>query len=442
MNRADTWVNKLYMYDSYNYHLYLPASIIYKDLTQLSFHESINKTYKPTGDDKWFCINQLYNGNRVNKYPVGVALHELPFFVAAHIICKTTAHPQDGYSLPYQWGGIVSNIFWVVVGLFILRKLLKQYFNERTTTITLLAIAFGTNLYYFSVFSIAMPHTYAFVHVAWVLYLTDKLYKTRKSKYIYLVSIPFACLALIRPSDLLVIIMPLLWGVHSLKSFKQRLQFLSSKFAPIITSFVVFMLLLLPQLLYWHATAGSWFYDAYINEGFIWSEPKIIEGLFGFRIGWYIYTPIAIIATWGLFIMKKSLKQNQLAFFLFISLNIYVIFSWWNWWYGGGFGARALIDALPVMSLPLAAAIEYVEDNWKPMFSYGLSTVILLLIGLNMFQSYQAINRVLHWDHTTKDYYLKVFLKTETKPEYEQYLLDDKIYYEDMLYRHGKVSSK
>src|SRR5690606_31154807 len=152
-NTVRKWNGWVFTYDKSGYHLHLPAAIIYKDITKLEFYTYIDDVYKPSGSERNYCINQLHNGNRINRYNIGVALHELPCFLAAHFINTTfLGYAADGYSKPYQWGTLLSNLFWVALGLFALRKFLLRHFNDTVTALTLLAIAFGTNLYYYVAF--------------------------------------------------------------------------------------------------------------------------------------------------------------------------------------------------------------------------------------------------------------------------------------------------
>ena len=70
----------MFKWDKSGYHLYLPAFFIHKDIRELKFYKYIDEAYMPTGDLKEYELNPLPNGNKANKYSIGVAVHELPFF--------------------------------------------------------------------------------------------------------------------------------------------------------------------------------------------------------------------------------------------------------------------------------------------------------------------------------------------------------------------------
>lgn len=435
LNTSAERVNKVFQWDKSGYHLYLPAAFIYQDVQRFDFYPYIDSLYQPAGAYKNYELHGLPNGNRINKYTVGVAIHELPFFLCVHFINNSIMHyPADGYSLPYQWAAVISTLFYVVIGLSLLRKFLLFHFSDTVTTITLTLIALGTNLYHYIVFSPGMAHTYAFFHFAGIMLFTHLLYSTGQKKYMYLLALILGLATITRSTNLLVVIIPLLWGVYNKATFYQRLSFFKKNIVPIIISAAIFIITLMPQLLYWKYVTGQWLFNSYNNEGFIWSEPRVTEGLFGFRKGWFIYTPLALFAVYGIYSMQTRLKEYVPAIVVFTAINIYVIFSWWNWWYGGGFGCRPLIETLAILSFPMAAFIHKLQNMATP-----LKTITLMLltafIPLNMFQSYQQWKGVIHWDKMSSTYYFRVFLKSKATEEDKKYLMTEEEFFREYNHR-------
>lgn len=425
-NTSKDWAWWVFKWDKSGYHLYLPSFFIYKDITKLDFYKYIDEAYMPTGDLKEYALNPLANGNKANKYSVGVAVHEAPFFVAAHYVNKyIVKYPPDGYSVPYQWGAFISNLCWVIAGLVVLRQFLRRQFNDKVTAITLLAVAFGTNLYHYVVFSPGMAHGYLFFDFAMVVYCTERLYSTGHRKYFYLLGLALGLVAITRVSDLVVILIPILWGLSNTPAVKQRLNFLKDNVLHIIGAGLVFLLVVMIQVAYWKYVTNEWIYDGYINEGFVWADPAIWQGLFSFRKGWFIYTPLAVFMIWGMYSMRRRFRQHIPAIAIFMVVNIYVIFSWWNWWYGGSFGARSLVESFAVLSLPFAAFTEQLILSGRRLLQMTAGVLLSLLIALNMFQSYQAYKNIIHWDGMTRTYYFRIFLKTKVTDEDRQYLMTD-----------------
>ncbi len=442
-NTSKKWEWWVFKWDKSGYHLYLPAFFIYKDIAKLEFYKYIDDAYMPTGDLREYELNPLPNGNKVNKYSIGVAVHEAPFFVAAHYVNKyIIKYPPDGYSVPYQWGAIISNLCWVIAGLFILRRFLRRHYSDTITAITLLGIAFGTNLYYYTVFSPGMAHSYLFFDFALVLYATHMLYSTHKSKYYYLLGLALGLVCITRVSDMVILLIPVLWGVSNANVLLNRLKQWVQDSRHIIGALFVFFCVVTIQLAYWKHVTGSWIYDGYTDEGFVWSSPAIIKGLFSFRKGWFVYTPLALFMVLGIFSMRKRHSQYIPAIVIYLLVNLYIVFSWWNWWYGGGFGARALAEALVIMSFPLAALTEQLIIGKRKLLIAASGTLLALLIALNMFQSYQAYKNIIHWDSMTRGYYFRVFLKTNVSEEDTKYLMPEGEKYDENKQRQDNISSK
>jgi fumarate reductase subunit D len=219
-----------------------------------------------------------------------------------------------------------------------------------------------------------------------------------------------------RPTNILIVIALLFWGLKDTQDLKNRFQFIGNNFLKIILSICCFILVLFIQLSYWKYVTGHWIYFSYKDEGFNFLDSEIWKGLFSYRKGWFVYTPIAFFGILGFIFSYKKYKIMSSGLLLFFCLNIYVIFSWDQWYYGGGFGCRPLIDALPVLAFPLAALTAYLFQR-KRVIKIFTGTIIFLLIALNLWQTYQYSFGTIPWDHNNREYYWRVFLKQNATAE-------------------------
>ena len=414
----------IYYGDIAGYYIYLPAIFIYNDL-QISF---------PTGIDNGGFIRPQPNGRILLKYPLGVAVLEAPFFFMAHAYCLLDHHyPADGFSKPYQIAGIVSTVFWAAMGLLFLRKLLKRHFDENAVSLTLLTIAFGTVLFYYTAYGPGMSHPFSFFLFSCILYLTDSWYRNLKPRHLYLIAFLLGLVFVTRPVNLLIITALLLWKVHSKQSLHQRGLLLKKEYKQILVAALFFAVAPALQFAYWKHVTGHFLADSYPNEFFDFSSPKILEGLFGFRKGWFIYTPVAFIGMLGFYHLWKKHRGLVAPLIITLAIAVYVVFSWKNWWYGGGFGSRPMLEYMSLVAIPLAALSEAVFRAGKRLISYTCTALVLCFIALNMFQSYQFSQGVIHHDRMTRQYYFKVWGKTKIDPAaYEQYLMDEHEYWKEM----------
>ena len=92
---------------------------------------------------------------------------------------------------------------------------------------------------------------------------------------------------------------------------------------------------------------------------------------------------------------------------IYLGINIYVVSSWISWWYGGSFGMRALIEASVPLSVPMALVFQKISE--KLVWSHITVVVFSFLIGLNIFQTYQYDNGIIHYQSMTRKAYWAVF---------------------------------
>jgi hypothetical protein len=70
-----------------------------------------------------------------------------------------------------------------------------------------------------------------------------------------------------------------------------------------------------------------------------------------------------VFAIFGLFFLPENIKKLKWSILIFTIINIYVVFSWWCWWYGGTYGQRVMIESYALLIIPLAAFVKWVMDN-------------------------------------------------------------------------------
>jgi hypothetical protein len=202
---------------------------------------------------------------------------------------------------------------------------------------------------------------------------------------------------------------------------KDRIKLLKSQSIKILTIVIIAFLLISLQFIYWKFSAGKWIYNSYGNEGFYFNHPEIIRGLFSYRKGWLVYTPVMVFAVIGFIFLRKKIPELFLPILVYFILNLFVVFSWWCWWYGGSFGARPLIETYALLTVPLALVIDQISRRTWIVKLVGF-LAMLFLIYLNLFQSRQYRTSQIHWDSMSKELYWEVFLNEDWPDNYEELL--------------------
>ncbi len=400
------------IHDINYYYGYLPSLFIQHDL-KLNFLE------QPGFDSQghyWHL--RAPNGGRVFKMSMGMSYMYAPFFFAAHITANLTGQPADGFSAPYQFFMSISGLCYMLLGLLMIRKILLIYFSEKVTALVLLITGLGTNLYFYGVHEAPMSHAANFFLYAAVLYLTILWHKQATWVQSILLGVCIGIASLIRPTNAIIALVPFLYNAYSIHSVRGKWHWMLTYYYKLVTIGICILLPWIPQVLYWKMVTGEWFYYSYGDEHFFFYHPYVLETLFSFRKGLFIYTPLMALAFWGLFILRKRLPQFTLAIWTFTALNIYIISSWWCWWYGGSFGLRAYIEMFALWTIPLAVVMEKILKS-KPVVRVAALSITAFLIILNLYQSMQYWNGALHWDGMNWNVYRAQFLRKGCAPGYD-----------------------
>jgi hypothetical protein len=418
-NRIEWAQNRIFNWDISGYYMYLPAIFIYQDLENVSFFPEINGKYKLSGDVSYYGLyKQEKTGFRVNKYPVGVAIFEAPFFFFGHWLTIIRGdQPADGFSIYYQLSVWLATVFWVIMGLIILRNFLCRYFDDWTVVFTIILTVFGTNLFAYTDVIPGMSHSFSFFLFAAVLNLNDKWHSRKEKWTLLLMGLTLGWVVITRPTNIIIFLVPVLWNLHSQALIKEKLALIRKQIWIIIGSLVLFICVLFIQLIYWKYITGDWVHYSYEGEFFNFAQPEIWNGLFSYRKGWFLWTPLAFISFFGFVPVYKYYRGWLMPILLFFLLDIYIVFSWNNWWYGGGFGCRPLIDALPLLAVPLACLVQWIKNSRK-MVIRAMSIIIFSFVFLlSVFQTYQYSIGILPWDATNSKYYWRVFGKLKNTGE-------------------------
>ncbi|MCX6258688.1 MAG: glycosyltransferase family 39 protein [Bacteroidia bacterium] len=403
-------------WDTFGYYLYLPATFIHHDpmLNNIEWVNKINSKYELTGT--LYMISSNDKGEPMYFFLMGMALFYLPFFITGHCISYLSGYPADGFSLPYQYSLGIGMIIYTILGLIFLRKILRHYFGEITTATVLLLIVCGTNYIHHLTVKNTEPVNVLFMLVCIVVWCSVKWCESYKNRYIYFIGIASVLMILIKPSEFIVLLIPVLWGISSYESLKVKISHFFSNYGSVLLTLGICALLVLPQVYYWHHKTGRWIFDSYKNPGvgLDWRSPHIADVLFSYRKGWLIYTPIMIFALAGFYSLFRHNRQIFLAIAFYFVVEFYLVASWTEWWYGAGFSNRPLIIVYPVLAVCMAYLLEDIRKS-KIYLQVITGLVILWFIFLNQFQWWQLKNYILDPYRTTKAYYWATFL--ETKPD-------------------------
>jgi hypothetical protein len=409
-------------WDVLGYYLYLPATFVHHDpmLNDITWLKQVNEEKNLAGT---LYMVSYHNGKPMYFFLMGMALFYLPFFLLAGAYASIYGFPVDGFSMPYQYFLVIGGIIYTIIGLIFLRKILRRLFSELLTSAIMIIIVFGTNyINHLTIDNLATVNV-LFMLTTIVVWNTIKWHENNRTGHLIAVGMGTTLVTLVKPSEITVIILPLLWNVTSFNSLKQKFSLLLKKWPALLLTAGICLVIAMPQMLYWHAKTGKFFFDSYINPGvgLDFLSPHIANILFSYRKGWLLYTPLMIFALTGFWFLYRNNKKVFYAAFIYFLVSFYIIASWTEWWYGAAYSTRPLITVYPVLAISMGYFLLFIE-KWKWYIRTGFWLAATFFIFLNQFQWWQYRNYILDPYRTTKEYYWATFLKTRVTDSDRQLL--------------------
>lgn len=410
---ANTSLNKDYKAgaieaDAKGYYAYLPAVFIYHDLN-FGFYDTIER-------GTYYNPNLYYDYRRdtatrtIDKYYAGTALCLAPFFLAGHVVTLAKGLPADGYSYYYTLFAHLGALFYLLLAMFGLQRLLRMFgMQQSVINWVLVAMVLGTNLFYYTVTEFGMSHVYSFTAVTWFCITASRYFTTHQSKYLVYSALLLGTITLLRPVNLLLVLaLPFLAG-----SRKQLLAALKNMMLHKTALAWVIVCFLVPvgiQLILYKIATGHFLVYSYKQEGFHFLNPQLFNFLFSYRKGMFVYTPMLLLSLAGLVILYRSHLFRFYSLIVFLFVLVYVFSSWHMWFYGGSFSQRVMIEFYPFFAILLATFIGSIrKPNAKRLF---LSLVVLLVLFCQV-QTYQYRHMQIHWSDMNKEKYWDVFMRID-----------------------------
>jgi hypothetical protein len=395
-------------YDGFGYYMYNPFLFSKGSL-------NLNSDWAKEIQNKYCDSTIVYqfhtagNGKELNIYHMGLAIVQLPSFLLGDVTALFLGFERDGFSKTYHLFYLVNALIFILLGLLYLKKLLRLFFDDRTTGLTILMIYLGTNALATFGIQYDLTHLYLFALNSIFLYHLFKYQQTDRKRSLILSAVFLGLTACIRPTQVLFGIIPLfiILNNHQGNKFIALKKLLWFPLFGIIWN--------LPQIYYWHSLGGHFLSPNMHTEEIIIIDPNIIDFLFSYKKGWLLYSPLFLILPIGFYQLFKFNRNLSWSIITFTSSYILIMSSWECWWYAFSFGSRVMTDIYPLLAIVIGFTILAAT---KMKYKIGFFAFITFCIGLSLFQSFQSIEYIIHPERMTKEQYWHVFGKTEISDAY------------------------
>ncbi|MFH2085497.1 MAG: hypothetical protein ABII21_01785 [bacterium] len=327
-------------------------------LTGGTFNSQSVLDYLKNFQGKDYVFSRVFWDTDHNPYSIGTSLFWLPGLALVSVF---SGNP---YNLIHELVPGVTGILLILGGLYFIERYLLSFFSPRTVFFTILSLYLGSNLFYYSSFEPALSHQPAFFLIAFLLYWTHNFSYSKLN----LISLGFlfGLLHITRIADTLLLI-PIFF---TLKLDLKKLVFIT----------LGGLVAILPQLSVQFYSYGSLLRNFYVTESpNVWSFNlrNVVNYLFSYQKGLFIWSPVYLLGVYGLF------KLQKLPMLVSI-LSLWLLGSFWSASSSmtAGFGQRLSFAAIPYFALGIVHIYEKVKINsqiyltslfiaWNVFLTYG-----------------------------------------------------------------------
>jgi hypothetical protein len=302
-------------------------------------------------------------------YPFGATLLWAPFMWLAHawlglLNLLGGSNVMDGYRNPYQRAIGLGTFIYGFIGLLLMWRLLRAYFDETIAMIATVAILFGTFLVWYVTVENSMTHaTSFFATLVFLSYWHRGRPRADESGAITRPSMAWwagtglaaGLMMMVRWQNIAFPALAIglsLWAMRS----RWREALIGAAVCG-ACAFVAFF----PQMVFWKIVRGGWLAVPTADHGFAFSNFHGLDVLFSSNHGLLSTTPLVYFAVLGLpFFIRRD---GPMAIVLILGFVSEVFINGGNdgWWGGAGYAARRFDSCLPTFAIGLATGLEWLR---------------------------------------------------------------------------------
>ncbi len=333
-----------------------------------------------------------------NKYGIGSALLAYP--LVRSVVLIFDKQDLSDFSPIYCIFFLFNQILLAMLGLFLIYKSCVLYFSKSAVNWALVAGTFGLSFGFYLFFEPAMAHLPGFFVSALVLYLILKrsvtvevvqrnLLDNFSRSFLFMLGALCGLSSMIRFANICILVFVAVYLF--LLAIKESSGQLSKLITALFYLGIGFVAVFSIQMFVWLHVYGTPLLYSYQGETIHFVPIHLLSILFGTKSGLFLWTPLALPAVCGLVLAvgKKQSNDSRListiAFAALICLAsfLWVYGSWENYWLGGSYGMRGLIDFTPFFIFGLIVLLDqFFVIGLRIKFPLSFLIKLFLLIGI------------------------------------------------------------
>ena len=370
---------RIYSSDEIQYFAYLRSLWFDRDL---SFENEYLHFYdlgiaKSAGFHETFLERQTDTGRRINFATIGCAILWAPFYAAGDVAARASGAPADGFSKPYlaavAYASAVYGFLAVVLAALCAERLGLRAFRAA------LAIWLGTPLLFYMYVAPPFSHATSAFAVALFVYTWLRVRDTWSPRGALALGAAGALMAMVREQDVFFVAGPALDFLCSSIGPRWRVPEARQRMLTAAAGCAGFLVAYLPQAAAYLVLNGHVGPHASVGNKMNWISPHALQVLFSPEHGFFVWTPLAIIAIAGLLHLPpeggsdtnaasergdhsipvasafRRKRQVTACLLLMVALQIYIGGSVESWTVAGAFGQRRFVALTAVLIIGYAA---------------------------------------------------------------------------------------
>lgn len=341
---------RIYSSDEIQYFAYLRSLWFDRDL---SFENEYRYFYdrnigRSDGFHETFLERQTDTGRRLNFGTIGCAVLWSPFYAGGHAAAAMTGAPRDGFSKPYiaavAYGSAVYGFLAIILAILCAQRLGLNGF------VAALAVWTGTALLFYVYIAPPFSHACSAFSVALFTYVWLRVRDGWSVGGLAALGAAGALMAMTREQDVFFIAGPALDWLLARGAGRGARDAVTG----LLAAGVGFLAAYSPQLVAYKILNGHFGPHASVANKMKWYAPHSLQVLFSPEHGFFVWTPLAVLAIAGV-ISGFRRGHVWVCLFVMLVLQVYISGSVDSWTVAGGFGQRRFVALTTVLVIGLSA---------------------------------------------------------------------------------------
>lgn len=368
---------RIYASDEIQYFSYLRSLWFDRDVSFENEYRHFNDAgiARSQNFHETFLERTTETGRRINFATIGCGLLWAPFYAVAdagvRIANANGRHvARDGYSYPYVAAVAYASAFYGWLALVLSAHavtLLSTHWRTLGTRAVPSAVLvwLGTPLLFYMYIAPPMSHATSAFAVAVFVVTWLRVREAWSAGGLIALGAATALMAMVREQDAFFAAGPALDFLHA--QFTRHDGSTARRFVNAGVGALAALVAFTPQALAYLALNGYAGPSRLVARKMTWSAPHAIEVVASPAHGFFVWTPLAVLAIVGLLVLLRRLasghRQIAVCLIVMTAIQIYVAGSVESWTVAGAFGQRRFVALTPILTLGLAALLTEVAPR-------------------------------------------------------------------------------